>query len=67
MSMLMMTALWTLVLTLVIVTIVTITALLAPVNPDWFNQNGFAFLVPSYPGFPQKKAVKRMWCSVVIY
>ena len=23
---------------------------LAPVNPDWFYQNGSAFLVPAYPG-----------------
>jgi len=34
---------------------------LAPVNPDWFYQNGSAFLVPAYPGCPGKKAVKRMW------
>jgi len=32
----------------------------APVNPDWFYQNGSAFLVPAYPGCPGKKAVKRM-------
>jgi len=31
---------------------------LAPVNPDWFYQNGSAFLVPAYPGCPGKKAVK---------
>jgi len=31
---------------------------LAPVNPDWFYQNGSAFLVPAYPGCPEKKAVK---------
>jgi len=28
---------------------------LAPVNPDCFYQNGFAFLVPAYPGCPGKK------------
>jgi len=28
---------------------------LAPVNPDWFYQNGSAFLVPAYPGCPRKK------------
>jgi len=28
---------------------------LAPVNPDWFYQNGSAFLVPAYPGCPGKK------------
>ena len=33
---------------------------LAAVNPDWFYQNGSAFLVPAYPGCPGKKAVKRM-------
>jgi len=33
---------------------------LAPVNPDWFYQNGSAFLVLAYPGCPGKKAVKRM-------
>jgi len=33
---------------------------LAPVNPDWFCQNGSAFLVPAYPGCPGKKAIKRM-------
>jgi len=32
---------------------------LTPVNPDWFYQNGFAFLVPGYPGCSGKKAVKR--------
>jgi len=31
---------------------------LAPVNPDWFYQNGFASLVPAYPVCPGKKAVK---------
>jgi len=35
-------------------------ASLAPVNPDWFYQNGSAFLVPAYPDGPVKKAVKRM-------
>jgi len=34
--------------------------LLAPVNPDWFYQNGSAFLVLAYPGCPGKKAVKQM-------
>ena len=33
---------------------------LAPLNPDWFNQNGSAFLMPAYLGCPGKKAVKRM-------
>jgi len=33
---------------------------LAPVNPDWFYQNGSASLVPAYPGCPGKKAVKQM-------
>jgi len=33
---------------------------LAPVNPDWFYQNGSAFLVPAYPGCPEKKAIKRI-------
>jgi len=33
---------------------------LAPLNQDWFYQNGSAFLVPAYPGCPGKKAVKRM-------
>jgi len=28
---------------------------LAPVNPDWFYQNGSAFLVPAYPGCPEKR------------
>jgi len=32
----------------------------APVNPDWFYQNVSAFLVPTYPGCPGKKAVKLM-------
>jgi len=32
----------------------------APVNPDWFYQNGSAFLVPAYPGCSGKKAVKRI-------
>jgi len=31
---------------------------LAPVNSDWFYQNGSAFLVLAYPGCPGKKAVK---------
>jgi len=38
----------------------TVTHYLAPVNPDWLYQNGSAFLVPAYPGCPEKKAVKRM-------
>jgi len=33
---------------------------LAPVNPDWFFQNGSDFLMPAYPGCPRKKAVKQM-------
>jgi len=33
---------------------------LAPVNPDWFHQNGSGFLVPAYPGCPGKKAAKWM-------
>ena len=33
---------------------------LAPVNPDWFYQNGSVFLVPAYPGCPGKKAIKWM-------
>ena len=33
---------------------------LAAVNPDWFYQNGSAFLEPAYQGCPGKKAVKRM-------
>jgi len=36
----------------------TATLYLASVNPDWFYQNGSAFLVPAYPGCPGKKAVK---------
>ena len=36
------------------------TATLAPVNADWFYQNGSAFLVPAYPGCPGKKAVERI-------
>jgi len=31
---------------------------LASVNPDWFYHNGSAFLVPAYPDFPGKKAIK---------
>jgi len=37
-----------------------LTIFCAPVNPDWFYQNGSAFLVPAYLGCPGKKAVKRM-------
>jgi len=33
---------------------------LAQVNPDWLHQNGSAFLVPAYPGCPEKNAVKWM-------
>jgi len=33
---------------------------LAPVNQDWFYENGSAFLVPAYQSCPGKKAVKRM-------
>jgi len=32
---------------------------ISPVNPDWFYQNGSAFLVPAYPGCPGKKAIKQ--------
>jgi len=38
---------------------------LAPVNPDWFYQNGSAFLMPAYPGCPGIKAIKQMWYLVV--
>jgi len=31
---------------------------LAPVNADWFYQNGSVFLVPVYPGCAGKKAIK---------
>jgi len=34
---------------------------LAPVNPDWFYQNGSAFLVPAYPGCPGKRLLNK--CS----
>ena len=34
---------------------------LAPVNPDWFYQNGSAFLVPAYPGCPGKQLLNE--CS----
>jgi len=33
---------------------------LAPVNPDWFYQNGYAYLVLAYLGCPGKKTVKWM-------
>jgi len=38
----------------------TISLLQQIANPDWFYQNGSAFLLPAYPGCPGKKAVKRM-------
>ena len=34
---------------------------LAPVNPDWFYQNGSAFLVLAYPGCPGKRPLNE--CS----
>jgi len=39
----------------------------APVNPDWFYQNGSVILVLAYPGCPGKEAVKRMQCSSCLY
>jgi len=33
-------------------------------NPDWFYQNGSAFLMPAYPGCPGKKLLNK--CSVVV-
>ena len=33
---------------------------LAPVNPDWFYQNGSAFIMPAYTGCPGEKAVYRV-------
>ena len=39
---------------------------LAPVNRDWFYQNGSAFLVQAYSGCPGKKAVKRMCSSNLV-
>ena len=39
---------------------------LAPVNPDWFYQNGSAFLVPAYPDCPGKKPLNECSSSSVV-